>query len=375
MKKFLEQLLKMAQNITALALWILPPSNSQIMKIDGEEPNGWNGVFKLVFLSAVATGGTMGSVFVISAVTVIEPFQVRGSIYLVSLAMGNMLVTILVLPASCVAILANIPQDPSICTFQWLTTVVCFLVSVQSFMFMALDNCLGLNSLVTYDLCCTKWRILFGVSVVWCCSVSFAVIQYVMGYGPSFCDSNFNVWPPYHITAGILLVICPLLLTIIYFTRAIFKLRDFKLQLEVLEDPTAYVLTDECLLKSNIVVFIVMLMMWMPYAVVIVISALRPVTINLMDTSWWVAITNSCLYSYVYAATNRDFREAFNKLFYYCCCKSHVTFTRRSRDPRRAGNGIGLRVHIIPGLNIYAQRKETAKELRVHPPCKGTCDL
>ncbi|OTF75083.1 hypothetical protein BLA29_010191, partial [Euroglyphus maynei] len=63
----------------------------------------------------------------------------------------------------------------------------------------------------------------------------------------------------------------------------------------------------------------------------------------------------------MYAATNRDFRDAFNKLFYYCCCKSHVTFSRKGATIRRtvANESMGLRVHIIPGLNIYAQRKDT----------------
>lgn len=49
-----------------------------------------------------------------------------------------------------------------------------------------------------------------------------------------------------------------------------------------------------------------------------------------------------------------------NKLFFYCCCKSHVTLQRKGAAMRRslAADSMGLRVHIIPGLNIYAQRKD-----------------
>ena len=92
-----------------------------------------------------------------------------------------------------------------------------------------------------------------------------------------------------------------------------------------------------------------------------VIDPINPVPQHYLDTVWYVALSNSCCYSYLYAATNRDFREAFNKLFYYCCCKSHVTFTRKGAAMRRtlANESMGLRVHIIPGLNIYAQRKDT----------------
>ena len=91
-----------------------------------------------------------------------------------------------------------------------------------------------------------------------------------------------------------------------------------------------------------------------------IVDPINRVPEEYLDTMWWIALANSCSYSYLYAATNRDFREAFNKLFYYCCCKSHVTFTRKGAAMRRgfAGDPIGLRVHIIPGLNIYAQRKD-----------------
>lgn len=93
-----------------------------------------------------------------------------------------------------------------------------------------------------------------------------------------------------------------------------------------------------------------------------VVDPLNPLPQHYLDTAWTVALSNSVCFSYLYAATNRDFLEAFNKLFYYCCCKSHVTFARKGNAMRRtvANESHGLRVHIIPGLNIYANRKETA---------------
>lgn len=92
-----------------------------------------------------------------------------------------------------------------------------------------------------------------------------------------------------------------------------------------------------------------------------VINSINPMPQNYLDTVWCIAIANSCCFSYLYALTNRDFRDAFNKLFYYCCCKSHVTFSRKSAIVRRpiANESMNLRVHIIPGLNIYSPRKET----------------
>ncbi|XP_076323985.1 adenosine receptor A2b-like [Tachypleus tridentatus] len=354
----------MAANLTAWPHWLHSPTNSQLIKngLDNDDLISWDGVSRLIFLSALAAIGSMGNIFIISAVIILEPLQVRGSIYLVNLALANLLATALVVPASCIAILASIPNDRGICNFKWLTTVICLLVSVFSFMFMAVENFLGLGDRVYYEQYCTKSRIVLIVTTIWTMSIGFAVSQQATGCGPSFCDPSAPIWVPYHIIAGVIFVIIPILVTTGYFTRSVFKLMSFKTQREVLEDPRFYVLTDEYMLKSNIVVFVLMLIMWIPGISVATISTFRPVSQQLLDTSWWAALSNSCIYSYLYAATNQNFREAFNKLFYYCCCKSHVTFSRRHEESRRGeGTGIGLRLHIIPSLNIYAQRKQTSK--------------
>ncbi|XP_023213940.1 melatonin receptor type 1A-like isoform X2 [Centruroides sculpturatus] len=348
---------KWMDNYTSLAL--------TVHRTD-DDPVTWNSVLRLVVLTLVSTCGSIGGIFVISGVVVVEPLQTRGNIYLVNFALGHLLVTALVLPSYCVAILAGIPNESTFCTFQWLTTSVCFIVSVLSAMFVSIDNFLGLGQVVTYNVCCTKGKIIFSVFFSWMAAIGFAVGQHVMEYGPVLCQLTNNprelTWLPYQIAMGCFLILLPLLLCIWYFTRSVIKLKSFKQEMTQLDNPMAYVLTDEHLLRSNIVIFILMLLMWMPLVVSSAINVVMPIDINLISTSWWVAVTNSCIYSYVYAATNKEFREAFNKLFYYCCCKSHITISRRQRDMHRSGNGIGLRVHIIPSLNIYAQRKENFKE-------------
>lgn len=126
---------------------------------------------------------------------------------------------------------------------------------------------------------------------------------------------------------------------------------------------------DDQLLKSNMIVFVLNSLLWFPFVLLTILlnvdSQQQPregahVTQELKDAVWWLAILNCCSCSYVYAITNKDFREAFNKLFYYCCCKSHVTFQRKTAIFRRqidleqaSGN---LAIHIIPGLNLYSNK-------------------
>lgn len=336
-----------------------------------ESWNSWNRVFKLVVLSFVSTIGSMGSIFIISAITVIETFQVRGNCYLVSLAFGHLLVTILVLPASAIAIMADVTDDPDICHFQWILTISCMIVSILSFFFMAIDNYCGMNSLIRYHRCCTRFRIFIFILFSWVAAFTIPIVQHVQSWGPEFCADKrqWNISLDYHpYLIGSIAIITAL--TFIYFIRTLFKHKTYKLQLEssssssaAAKDANHFVLSDGYLLQSNVVVYLLSLLMWIPLTVTMVIDPINPIPQHYLNTVWYIALGNSCCYSYMYAATNRDFREAFNKLFYYCCCKSHVTFTRKGQTMRRtvANESMGLRVHIIPGLNIYAQRKDATQ--------------
>lgn len=126
-------------------------------------------------------------------------------------------------------------------------------------------------------------------------------------------------------------------------------------------------MTDDQLLKSNMAAFLVNLTLWLPLVLLHVCLQYRgQLSQELKDSVWWLATLNCCSCSYIYALTNKDFREAFNKLFYYCCCKSHVTFQRKTPIFRRQleldakGN---LRLHIIPGLNLYSNKLLARSEM------------
>lgn len=165
-----------------------------------ENWNSWNRVFKLLLLSFVSTIGTMGSIFIISAITVIDTFQVRGNCYLVSLAFGHLLVTILVLPASAIAIMADVKEDSAMCHFQWLITVACFVVSVLSYLFMSIDNYFSMKSIDRYQMCCTRCRIVLFILFIWTAAFIFPFMQHYYNYGPEFCKDkrNWTIRLEYH---------------------------------------------------------------------------------------------------------------------------------------------------------------------------------
>lgn len=322
-----------------------------------------NSLLQLTCLSLISTFGTMGAIFVISSITVIDIFQVRGNIFLVSLSLSHLIITILVIPASCISVMANLSNESSICHFQWLATLSCLLISFLSFMFMSIDNFYGLHSLNNYDSLCTKFRIVLIVLLIWTFGIAFSIGQHINSFGPSVCpqETSNTIWLPYHASVFGLTFIVPSLIALFYFTRCIFRIQFLKVQLETnrTEDAWSYIVTNDKLLKSNIIVYFSTFLMWTPLCIVSIVHLTHPISQKLLNLAWYLALANSCIFSFLYALTNKEFGNTFFKLFYYCCCKSHVTFTRKGPGPRRAGFGtdqINLRVHIIPGLNMYQRR-------------------
>lgn len=326
-------------------------ANGSVTSWTRDEDPGQNAAVRLTLLSCVSAAGSLGGVFVISAVIVMEPLRTRGNAFLVSSALAHLLVSALLLPSTCVAILAGVTRDPGLCHFQWALLVVCLVASLLSFACLAASQGLALR--------CSRGAVLAAALASWIVATTVALGQRGLGLGPTFCGGApmaSNV--PLQAAVAALCIVVPVLLTVLGFGVALARMRR--------HDPDGAALE---LLKSHVAVYLLTLAMWVPGVALAAVSISREVPPHLVDVAWWLALSHSCLYSYVYAATHRTFRVAFNKLFFYCCCKSHVTFSRPSREQRIGGpqgSGVGLRVHIIPAMNIYSAKKDSSQTAVKH---------
>ncbi|XP_026482223.1 beta-1 adrenergic receptor-like [Ctenocephalides felis] len=109
-------------------------------------------------------------------------------------------------------------------------------------------------------------------------------------------------------------------------------------------------------------------MCWLPFGACFVPEPNLVPDSALYNTAW-LAYSRSCLNPLLYCALDGRFRNAYVNLFHYCCCKTTVSFSRRQRGcgsnsgagDSRGGmeSGLGrsggdVRVHIIPGYNMYS---------------------
>lgn len=66
--------------------------------------------------------------------------MISGNAFLVNVALADLLVTGLVIPASAIVILAGQQESPGICRFEWSLEALCFLVTVFTLATIATEN-------------------------------------------------------------------------------------------------------------------------------------------------------------------------------------------------------------------------------------------
>jgi hypothetical protein len=143
------------------------------------------------------------------------------------------------------------------------------------------------------------------------------------------------------------LILLPLLITFLVHIRIIIDAKKFMSQPTF--KPSVSYKSDFSLVRSNFYSFLTFVIFWLPFAIVFLI-AFSTFPLNITNKMYyitaWIGLSKSCFHNFIYCITNRYFRNAYFKLFNYCCCKTTVSTTRRRAD---VGTRSDVRVHIIPG--------------------------
>ncbi|XP_049813862.1 alpha-1A adrenergic receptor-like [Schistocerca nitens] len=304
---------------------------------------------------------------------------VRRNALLVSVALADLLVTGLVMPASSVVILAGLPDAPAVCRLQWAVAALSCLVTVLSLAAAACENnarlCLPRER---HARLCTRARVTAAVLSIWAAAVGAVALQTALDAAPLYCrPPRPGPRPPgpgalpYHVACGALL----LLLAFAWHARTALRVRALRSRPSF--KPAVTFAWDYALAKTNAYSAALFVVFWAPFGVALVVSAARGgrgVPAKLVYNLAWFALSKSCVNSLLYCCTNRHFRNAYVNLFHYCCCKTTVSFSRRQRAAGAAvvGGALGdaarpsgdVRVHIIPGYNMYSYTSpQRAREL------------
>ncbi|XP_015598341.1 melatonin receptor type 1B-A [Cephus cinctus] len=318
----------------------------------------WSRVARVLLFTSLAAVGSVGNVFMISAVMVEDQLKKRGNAFLVNVALADLLVTGLVIPASAIVILAGQEELLSTCRFEWTLEALCFLVTVLTLATIAAENYARLCLPAERYAALTPGKVTTVILVAWLIAAMAVGLQSSLDLGPDFCGGKFNGIAMEQAAGASILVGLPALITIFLYFRLVMRVRgatrgSFKQPITFAWD---YELT-----KTNMYSFALFAVFWLPFGVAICVSSVRHVSVHVHYNLAWFALSKSCVNNLLYCVADRHFRSAYVKLFHYCCCKTTVSFSRRQRgDGGRASGDVKLRVHIIHSYASPASCRPTA---------------
>ncbi|XP_033221848.1 adenosine receptor A1-like [Belonocnema kinseyi] len=305
----------------------------------------WSRVARLLLLASLAVVGSVGNVFMISAIMVEDHLKKRGNAFLVNVALADLLVTGLVLPASAIVILADQKDTLGICRFERALGALCFLVTILTLATIAVENYMRLCLPVERYAIITQRRVTGSILVVWVAAMIIVGLQSSIDLGPDICRKRFDGIAMEQAVGASILVGLPVLLTIFVYILLVARVR--RVTRGSYKPPVAFSWDYE-LTKTNIYSFLLFAIFWIPLGVALCMSSVRPVKPSVFIILAWFALSKSCVNNLLYCVADRHFRTAYVKLFHYCCCKTTVSFSRRTRgDAGRSSGDVRLRVHII----------------------------
>lgn len=281
-----------------------------------------------------------------------------------NVALADFLVSGLVVPVSAVVILAGLQENLSVCRFQWFLAVLCFLVTVLSLAAISAENYARLCcSNAIYDLL-TPSKITVVLTIFWSLGAITSGLQFATDLSFDYCTRKKPGLIPYQITIGVVFVFLPISFTFFCYLRTLYKIRAVRTRPSF--KPPVIFGWDYSLMQTNMYSFLFFVIFWLPFGVVLAIGTVHKIPNRLFYNLAWLGISKSCINCILYCIANRHFRGAYVNLFHYCCCKTTVSFSRRQRPEGIRPSG-DVRVHIIPGYNMYC----SPQRCREGPRCPG----
>ncbi|KAG8297587.1 hypothetical protein J6590_031629 [Homalodisca vitripennis] len=255
------------------------------------------------------------------------------------------------MPASAVVILAGLPDSPPVCHVQWFLAILCWLVTVLTLLATSVENYARLCMTPDCYALLTPTSVTLIVLSIWVLSGAVTVVQSIYDLGPDYCNRHHNGMKTNHTAFATTVIALLALVTSGFYISAAYQVKSARLN-PSFKPPLAFT-WDYSLMKTNISSFLLFFMFWLPFGIVLAIDSSHPVSTKLFYFLAWFALSKSCINNFLYCISNRHFRSAYLNLFHYCCCKTTVAFSRRPRGemPRPSGD---VRVHIIPGYNMYS---------------------
>ncbi|KAM9849832.1 histamine receptor H2a [Aulostomus maculatus] len=309
-----------------------------------------------------------GNVLVCLAVCASRRLRCLTNCFIISLAVTDLLLGILVLPFSALLQLTDEwPLGPNFCNFYISMDVMLCTASILTLLAISIDRYLAVTMPLRYTSLVLPWKVAVAMASVWTVSVAVSFLPIQMGWntvngtvqnhGPWAQERTcrFELNKPYVLTDSLLTFYLPLLamcwtyLSILRIARMqakrIISARPTCIttyncrsnpstSTTVVSSVTAVALREHKATMTLAAVIGAFVVCWLPYFIMFTVLGLRehpdPNKVREFSIVLWLGYANSALNPILYGALNRDFRSAYAHLL-RCRCPGYSTW--RSRQP------------------------------------------
>ncbi|XP_047210360.1 histamine receptor H2a [Girardinichthys multiradiatus] len=305
-----------------------------------------------VILSLLILLTVGGNVVVCLAVCASRRLRCLTNCFIVSLAVTDLLLGLLVLPFSALLQLTDEwPFGPAFCNFYISMDVMLCTASILTLLAISVDRYLAVTMPLRYASLVLPWRVAVGLVSVWTVSVAVSFLPIQMGWntvngtvqnhGPraSKRKCRFELNRPYVLTDSLLTFYLPLLamcwiyLQILCIAQAqakrIISTRPIcttsnscrnnpTTGTAMVSGVTAVALRDHKATLTLAAVIGAFVVCWLPYFILFTVLGLKehpdPGIVPEFPIVLWLGYANSALNPVIYGALNRDFRSAYAHL-------------------------------------------------------------
>ncbi|KAH3819149.1 melatonin receptor type 1B-like [Dreissena polymorpha] len=291
------------------------------------------GITYVIILGVTSVVGTFGNGLILYVVSVKRIIRKVESIFILNLAVSDIFVTAV---ANVISLLGKVKGEQYINNIPGLCVVVASICTVTCVSSLTTIMVMSINRYVY--ICAPKYRKIFTnrTSILYCLAMyvlgSFLCILNVFGIGGHGFDTQGKIciWDrmashPYTIVFSVVLVWIPAIITGIIFLRVYFFVRA---RSRANTDRVCIKSSYISVAKSFIIIYLVFIICWAPYATVIALEYDNSYPEDLHVFVTVFAHLHPCFTWIVYYKTNKRFAEAYRAIF-----------QSRKNSERRCQNG------------------------------------
>ncbi len=313
--------------------------NSTMTPLPAINMNMHLGLFvPMVIISAI---GTVGNLFIIGAVCVYKNLRTIGHVFIVNLAVADLIITAYIMPTGLATSQADKnPFSTDMCNFNAFLILCTVGVSTQSLMLIAVERYIHICKTKYYrkifspKLAALYVVLIWTYSVIWTAQGYTGWASYSYGKNIYVCLLDEKDTLSYNICLVLFGMLLPIAVMIFSYTKifrtvkqshvSVFKrTMSNSVSTENLTRNEKKLKGEHRFIMTLFIIVVVFIVCWFPTAVTLSLGKDLHIPDIVHTLTIWLSFTNSSMNSIIYGVMNKNFRKGYTQLLshLFCCQK------------------------------------------------------